>query len=53
MTIRNINDRFGEAVEFASVEEMAAELREMGYQSEDGELREGRDYEVVREEQAQ
>ena len=45
--IRNINDRYGDPVTFASVEEMAAAIRECGYEIPEDGLREGRDYEEV------
>jgi ferredoxin-thioredoxin reductase catalytic subunit len=45
MAVRNINDRLGDRVEFASVEEMAAAVADLGYSTEDGRLVEGRDYE--------
>lgn len=46
--IRNINENFGDPVEFETVEEMAAELEKLGYMPEDG-LVEGRDYEIIEE----
>ena len=46
-TIRNINPSLGDTVEFASIEEMAQAVADCGYTTEDGELVEGRDYEVV------
>jgi hypothetical protein len=47
MAVRNINDRLGDRVEFATVEEMAAAIAELGYSTEDGRLVEGRDWELV------
>lgn len=44
--IRNINESFGESIEFDSIEEMEASIESMGYMPEDG-LKGGRDYETV------
>jgi hypothetical protein len=44
--IRNINERFGERLTFATVEEMTAAIEAIGYLPEDG-LVEGRDYETL------
>jgi len=52
--IRNINERFGEAVEFEAVDEMAQAIRELdrlnpgeGYAVPEDGLVEGRDYEEI------
>ena len=45
--IRNINDEFGDPVEFESVEEMEQAIQEMGYTIPEDGLKEGRDYEII------
>jgi hypothetical protein len=49
MTIKNINEKFGDPVEFESVEEMAQAIRDCGYDLPADGLVEGRDYEVISE----
>lgn len=49
--IKNINEDFGDPILFDTVEEMAAELEKLGYMPDDG-LVEGRDYEVVEEQES-
>jgi len=46
--VKNINENLGDPVVFDTVEDMAAELENLGYLPDDG-LIEGRDYEVVEE----
>jgi len=45
--IRNINEAFGDAIEFASVEEMAVSVQACGYEIPADGLVESRDYEVI------
>jgi hypothetical protein len=45
--IRNINEAFGESVEFESVEKMATTICDCGYEIPEDGLVEGRDYEVI------
>ena len=45
--IRNINDRFGDAVEFYSVDEMKTAIENSGYELPEDGLKEGRDYETI------
>lgn len=45
--IRNINERYGAPIEFDTLEEMAEAIRACGYELPDDGLVEGRDYEVV------
>lgn len=47
--IRNINDAYGDAVEFETVEEMKQAIEEMGYTIPEDGLKESRDYEVIDE----
>jgi len=46
MTIRSINDSFGDRVTFASLTERTGAIDYLGYMPDDG-LVEGRDYETV------
>lgn len=45
--IRNINENYGDVVEFSSVEEMATTIRACGYDLPEDGLKEDRDYEVI------
>ena len=45
--IRNINEKYGMAVEFDSIEEMENTIRSMGYDIPEDGLVDGRDFEVI------
>lgn len=45
--IRNINESFGDCIEFDTVEDMAMAIRDCGYEPPEDGLVEGRDYEII------
>ncbi len=45
--IKNINDFYGEWLDFDDVEEMETCIKECGYDLPEDGLKEGRDYEVI------
>lgn len=45
--IKNINDSFGEPIEFNSIEEMEQAILASGYELPQDGLREDRDYEII------
>lgn len=49
MKIRNINDNFGDAIEFASIDEMEQAINDCGYEIPVDGLKENRDYEIIEE----
>jgi hypothetical protein len=51
MTVRNINEKFGDQIEFDSVDEMGNAIKQCGYSLPEDGLKEGRDFEVVSEEE--
>ena len=47
MKIKNINERYGDAITFDSIDEFRKSIRNCGYNVPDDGLVEGRDYEVI------
>jgi len=45
--IRNINEQFGDIIEFESVDEMVCAIESCGYTVPEDGLLEGRDYETI------
>lgn len=44
---RNINENFGDPIEFETLAEMAQAIRDCGYELPEDGLQEGRDYEII------